>query len=643
MDRRLRRVRLVPTLVSISVFAFASFLPTPRSSEAATGFYFEKAMLSGEAAPGTEAGTVFGPSAAIFVTTVPRLSGDGRVVFTGQLEGPAVTPQTRDGIWSGDPMATSLIARSGAPADDVPAGIVYAAFPSPYALVSPPIGGGRFGFAATLTGSDVSAENDEGVWVHEGGSSLLLAREGEQAAGLASGIVVRGLLSIDVNRDGHAFVTSMLSGSGVTTANDECFWTDRTGALVPILREGDQAPGLSSGVKFGGAGQFVGTGYSFESTTWSDASALAIQANLTGPGVTYENNEALWVERAGVLTLLAREGDEAPGFLGNVTYGGTSVLADFGSVALNALGQTAFIARVGGSNLPFAVPIFSDHAGPLSKLVMAGEPAPGTNQTFGFLADPVLSDGGRIAFRASLSNGGSWPPLGIWWDQPGAPGDLAPLVVPGQEMPGHPGMTIVGTNFIVGFNAAGQLAFTATIEDPDAGARTALLFAEPSGALSLVAAAGDLFDAGGSAGTGDLREVTAVALGDLNDAGQMAIRLDFADGSMGFYRVSSATVAVESAAHPGFLRLAQNLPNPFGGSTRIEFDLSRPARASLGVYDAAGRLVRRLLEEARPAGRHDIVWDGRGHDGRDVPSGIYWARLETDGASRSIRMVRLRQ
>ena len=61
-----------------------------------------------------------------------------------------------------------------------------------------------------------------------------------------------------------------INGPGVSTSNDEVFWSDRTGSLSVILREGDHAPGLAAGVFFGGAGQYIGTGYSFESQAFND-------------------------------------------------------------------------------------------------------------------------------------------------------------------------------------------------------------------------------------------------------------------------------------------------------------------------------------------------------------------------------------
>jgi hypothetical protein len=76
--------------------------------------------------------------------------------------------------------------------------------------------------------------------------------------------------------------------------------------------------------------------------------------------------------------------------------------------------------------------------------------------------------------------------------------------------------------------------------------------------------------------------------------------------------------------------LTQNAPNPFNPSTVIPFALSRDGRVRLRVYDAGGRLVRSLLDDRRPAGRHAELWNGRDGAGRSVAAGVYFCRLETE-------------
>ena len=88
--------------------------------------------------------------------------------------------------------------------------------------------------------------------------------------------------------------------------------------------------------------------------------------------------------------------------------------------------------------------------------------------------------------------------------------------------------------------------------------------------------------------------------------------------------------------------LAQNFPNPFNPTTRISFGLAAPADVSLRIYDAAGRLVRTLVEGARPAGNYSELWDGRDSGGRAVASGIYFYRLTAGAFTETRKMALLR-
>src|SRR5262249_49279347 len=50
--------------------------------------------------------------------------------------------------------------------------------------------------------------------------------------------------------------------------------------------------------------------------------------------------------------------------------------------------------------------------------------------------------------------------------------------------------------------------------------------------------------------------------------------------------------------------LAQGAPNPFAARTAISFGLARAGDVSLDIFDTQGRLVRRLVRGALPAGSH---------------------------------------
>ena len=63
-----------------------------------------------------------------------------------------------------------------------------------------------------------------------------------------------------------------------------------------------------------------------------------------------------------------------------------------------------------------------------------------------------------------------------------------------------------------------------------------------------------------------------------------------------------------------------SFPDPFFSVTQLRFDLALPSKVTAGVYDASGRLVRRLLSGERlMAGSRVLEWDGRDDQGIRVP------------------------
>ncbi|MDZ7268978.1 MAG: carbohydrate binding domain-containing protein [candidate division KSB1 bacterium] len=93
---------------------------------------------------------------------------------------------------------------------------------------------------------------------------------------------------------------------------------------------------------------------------------------------------------------------------------------------------------------------------------------------------------------------------------------------------------------------------------------------------------------------------------------------------------------------PAAYALAQNYPNPFNPETRISYALPRDVHVTLAIFNALGQKVRTLVQANQPAGRHEIVWDGRNDDGQSVASGIYFYQLRTADAKLTRRMLLMR-
>jgi predicted lipoprotein with Yx(FWY)xxD motif len=119
--------------------------------------------------------------------------------------------------------------------------------------------------------------------------------------------------------------------------------------------------------------------------------------------------------------------------------------------------------------------------------------------------------------------------------------------------------------------------------------------------------------------------------------------IDIHGNESGFALLSpDGVTGTDTPKAPDASYLAQNYPNPFNPTTRIAFGLSAPAHVSLRIYDAAGRLVRALVNEERRAGKYEESWDGRDSNGRSVASGIYFYRLNAGPFESTKKMILVR-
>ncbi|MBD3348049.1 MAG: T9SS type A sorting domain-containing protein, partial [Candidatus Eisenbacteria bacterium] len=90
------------------------------------------------------------------------------------------------------------------------------------------------------------------------------------------------------------------------------------------------------------------------------------------------------------------------------------------------------------------------------------------------------------------------------------------------------------------------------------------------------------------------------------------------------------------------LGLSPAFPNPAPGGSRVRYTLAQPARVSAIVYTLSGRVVTKLLDRERPAGSHELLWDGRDDEGHRVGSGVYCFRVEAGGETERSAVVVLR-
>ena len=95
----------------------------------------------------------------------------------------------------------------------------------------------------------------------------------------------------------------------------------------------------------------------------------------------------------------------------------------------------------------------------------------------------------------------------------------------------------------------------------------------------------------------------------------------------------------EIDAVPPVNALYPNFPNPFNPETNINFSLGKAGAVRLEIYNLKGQLVKTLVNSELIRGSHNLVWNGRDNSGREVSSGVYLYRLQTDNFSRTMKMM----
>ncbi len=80
-------------------------------------------------------------------------------------------------------------------------------------------------------------------------------------------------------------------------------------------------------------------------------------------------------------------------------------------------------------------------------------------------------------------------------------------------------------------------------------------------------------------------------------------------------------------------------PNPFNPETTISFNIPKPGKVNLSIYNIKGQLVKTLLDEETSTGSHSLVWNGKDERGKSVASGIYFSKIETDADIQTKKML----
>jgi hypothetical protein len=368
---------------------------------------------------------------------------------------------------------------------------------------------GQSAFLASLAGDSVTQNNNYGMWSEGSGSLQLLERNGDQAAGTPAGTYYNALEGPLLNSAGKGAFAGGLVGSGTDDSNNRGVWSQGSGGVALVARSGDHAPGTPDGVNF--------WQFEFNYSLLNDSGHTTFRALLNGE-VDNTNGEGVWSDRSGILTPVMRSGTLAPGLPSGEKF------TYFQYPLLNNANQVAFIAGLVDGGGTDNESIWSERAGSLAVVASTRTHAPGT-------PDGVNFGGGA----SCISIGG-----GTCTPNPGA--GLGSLTQ----------------------NNVGQTAFTAALSGGGVNnSNDGGIWSDAGGALGLVARKGMH-----APGTSD--GVTFLGFGNpkLNDAGKIAFQGELTGNGIDYSSTNRTGIWTSVS---GSLQLVARAGDPVPGMPGVYF------------------------------------------------------------------------
>jgi len=278
-----------------------------------------------------------------------------------------------------------------------------------------------------------------------------------------------------------------------------------------------------------------------------------------------------------------------------------------------------------GASTPLSVTLVTSHSASLSGL--------NANTTYHYRvksrdAAGNLATSGDFTFTTSSTP----PPFDVTLEA-----ENMPIKINGDARP--PGWVIWENGYLaqtVNFSGSGLHHFTlramGNLAEGEWSQAELRIDQVPKAVITVSARGYTDFSAEFTVATGPREVVIAFINGYYNPPAYRNLYVDWLriqNGSAGGSVVKSGLAAPAPVALPENFAL-QSFPNPFsagGTATRIRFELPQAAEIEAKIFDINGHELCELASGARPAGSHEVIWNGRGRNGKDLSSGVYLVRL----------------
>ena len=93
---------------------------------------------------------------------------------------------------------------------------------------------------------------------------------------------------------------------------------------------------------------------------------------------------------------------------------------------------------------------------------------------------------------------------------------------------------------------------------------------------------------------------------------------------------------------PVSFALLQNYPNPFNPNTIIKYQLAEQVKVHLEIFNILGQKIKTLVQSTQNTGLHQVVWDGKNDNGRQVGSSVFIYRIQAGSFNKTRKMILIR-
>ena len=597
----------IPALCSTALWLAALCLAALWASVAAGQVYRPEVPIAQVAHQGDPVPGVFGATFTGFAP--PQIDAAGNVLLRASMAGPGIDDTNDVAIWFGQPGAIQMVARDGDRAPDMPQGVIYAdvAF---WAVVSET---GWIAFTAYVSGPGITeGVNDAVIFCGPPGDFQKALQTSDPAPGFWPGVEVFAsdseLLGAGLTDNGTLFIGGGAIGPDLPADGTRAYWMGSRDNLVLMAWEGMPVVGCPE------CDPDVTLDWE-DRASMNDAGQMAFCGGMSGPGIYPINDTGRWLGSPGDWEMIHREGQPAPEFGAGVTLrSATGAL-----YALNRHGDKVNGIRLQGPGITSDNDwvLVAGQPEPMDVVIREGDGVPeaGEDVYVKFVGGSFINDLHHILYCLYL-DGPSIDESNEHAIYYGPYNDPRMILRDGDAAPYFPSGTILDcvawVEGYVAMNDVGDFAAMTQIQTTPPGSEPETVVWMWHGLtrqyVPVLEVGTDLFgrtvttDMFGS--LGDYWTLSGGGDGlpqSFNDARQLAVELDFTEGTRGVYRIGPPLLGdtdgdgVVTVAE--FATFAECMTEPGGdyahGCAALDFDLD----SDIDLADF--RVLQALLGETR--------------------------------------------